>query len=174
MLQWTQHRYLFEALLLEKATVPRSIFAVTTKELTGPLNTERYMATQLEKVLPFTGIVGNAVELVEERCVPSREGANDRWDWIRIDDIPNQPWQVEQLRTVYGNEIQGVLYPIRENDILLAILGPTILNAKFVLAPRPGRQTVASPEFLVLRCRPGWQPEAVLWILRMKLYRDIM
>jgi type I restriction enzyme M protein len=118
--------------------------------------------------------VADAVELVEVRIVPSRAGAEEEWDWIRIDDLPNRPWQVESLRTVQGLEIEGALYPVAENDILLARLGPAILNAKFVLAPKPARQTLASPEFLVLRCKQGWQPEVVLWILRMKLFRDIM
>jgi len=36
------------------------------------------------------------------------------------------------------------------------------------------RRTVASGEFLVLRCREGWNPVTVLAVLRTKLFRDIM
>lgn len=63
---------------------------------------------------------------------------------------------------------------MQENDILLARLGPTIQNSKFVLCPFLRRQTVASSEFLVVRCNKDWNPEVVLWILRTKLFRDIM
>lgn len=153
---------------------PKRIFAIRASNLTNNFNPDRYRGVQLERALHFRNTVGDVCDVVDARTSPSKEDPAAEWDWIRIDDLPNQPWQVETIRTELGANIQGALFQVQENDILLARLGPTIQNAKFVLCPRPKRRTVASSEFLVLRCRAGWSPEAVLWILRIKLYRDIM
>ena len=166
--------YLLDVLKLESPTPLRKVYAVKAHQLSDDLSAERYAALQLERTLPWAGSVADAVRLIDTRTIPSQVGPDEEWDWIRIDEIPNRPWQVDAVRTELGSAIEGPMYQVRENDILLARLGPTILNAKFVLAPKPQRQTVASPEFLVLRCKQGWEPEVVLWLLRMKLFRDIM
>src|SRR5260370_13876736 len=90
------------------------------------------------------GKVGN---LLEARCSPEKEAPLEQWDWIRIDDLPNRPWQVENVRTQLGKEINGTFFEVQENDILLARLGPAIQNAKFVICPKLTRRTVASSEF---------------------------
>jgi hypothetical protein len=153
---------------------PRKVFAIRASGLTNNFNPDRYRGSQLERSLPFRNVVGNVCDILVDRTSPSKEDSTGDWDWIRIDDLRNHPWEVDIVRTEIGINIQGALYEVRENDILLARLGPTIQNAKFVLCPPLNRRTVASSEFLVLRCRDGWNPEAVLWILRTKLYRDIM
>lgn len=152
----------------------QKVFAIRSRELVNALNPERYRGMQLEKHLPFKTTVANSGKLVDERCAPSREAPQAMWDWIRIDDLPNQPWQVERLRTELGKDISGAFFEVQENDILLARLGPTILNAKFVLCPKLLRRTVASSEFLVIRCPSGRQAAAVLWLLRTSLYREIL
>ncbi len=159
---------------LDEPNLPKKVFAIKSRELVGMLNPERYRGMELEKHLPFKTTVGDVGEIVDVRCSPDREEPGELWDWVRIDDLPNQPWQVESIRTERGENINGTFFEVKENDILIARLGPTILNAKFVLCPKPVRRTVASSEFLVLRCSPIWQPTAVLWMLRTRLYRNIM
>jgi type I restriction enzyme, S subunit len=159
---------------LTEPKLPKAVFAVRAADLVGMLNPDRYRAVQLERHLPFSTSVADVGSLLDARCSPERDAPNELWDWIRIDDLPDQPWQVESVRTELGANIKGAFFEVQEDDILIARLGPTILNAKFVLCPKLERRTVASPEFLVLRCKPTWQPEAALWMLRTKLYRDIM
>ena len=166
--------FLLEILGLTAPPRPKTTFAVRTHQLTDALNPDRYRGLQLEKHLPFASTVGTVGNLLAPRCAPEGEGPEEQWDWIRIDDLPNQPWQVETMRTELGKNIEGTFFEVLENDILVARLGPTILNAKFVLCPKLNRRTVASSEFLVIRCAAGWQPEAVLWVLRTALYREIM
>jgi type I restriction enzyme S subunit len=168
-----------DTLLLKSAGLteperPKSIFGVKAGDLVGMLNPDRYRAMQLERHLPFRTHVGDVGDLLDARCTPEKESPKELWDWIRIDDLPNYPWQVESVRTELGENISGSFFEVKENDILIARLGPTILNAKFVLCPKLARRTVASSEFLVLRCSSNWQPVAALWMLRTKLYRDIM
>ena len=77
-------------------------------------------------------------------------------DWIRIDDLPNQPLDIEEIRTQPANEIEGTFFEVKEGDILVARLGPTILNQKIVMVRSLERTTIASAEFLVLRCKKGY------------------
>ena len=153
---------------------PRRIFALQTKDLADAINPVRYQSWQIERNLPFRETVRVAGSLVASKYSPAKDAPDERFDWIRIDDLPNQPWQVEKVRTAMGGEITGALFEVQENDILIARLGPTILNAKFVICPKLSRRTVASGEFLVLRCNENYQPEAVLWVLRTAIYREMM
>jgi type I restriction enzyme S subunit len=151
----------------------RMCFAVRLGQIDGALNAERYAGLRLAQ--PIQGTVVNKVaEILETKIAPSKVAPNANWDWIRIDDLENHPLTIDKMRTAIGSEIDGTFFEVSENDILLARLGPTIQNAKFVLCPQTKRRTVASGEFLVLRCRGGWNPAAVLWVLRTKLLRNLM
>ena len=166
--------FIIETAGITRPSSPRSTFALQTKDLTDAINPVRYQSWQIEKKLPFGNTVSVAGSLVERKFSPSKDATEEQFDWIRIDDLPNQPWQVDTVRTENGSDIAGTLFEVQENDILIARLGPTILNAKFVLCPKLSRRTVASGEFLVLRCNRNYQPEAVLWLLRTAIYREMM
>jgi type I restriction enzyme S subunit len=165
--------------LLEKVGIKtqtpdtRTVFALRLKQIDGVINVERYAKLPLQKMISGT-TVGELCEIIKEKTIPAKDAPEIEWDRIRIDDLPNQPLQLEKIETSYGKDIQGSFFLVQENDILLARLGPTIQNSKFVLCPPLRRQTIASSEFLVIRCNKGWNPEVVLWILRTKLFRDIM
>ena len=88
--------------------------------------------------------------------------------------MPNQPLDIEDIRTQPANEVDGTFFEVQEGDILVARLGPTILNQKIVMVRSLERTTIASAEFLVLRCKPGYNPEAVMAVLKTGYYRDLM
>jgi hypothetical protein len=151
----------------------KRVFAVRLSQLQDSLNPERYMSINLEKTIKGTTIT-HIAQIFDKKVTPSVEAPNEEWDWIRIDDLPNYPLNVGEVRTALGSEIEGSFFEAQENNILLARLGPTIQNAKFVLCPKLKRRTVASSEFLILRCYEGWIPLVVLWILRTKLFRELI
>ncbi|HZV12271.1 MAG TPA: restriction endonuclease subunit S [Candidatus Kapabacteria bacterium] len=160
-------------LTIEEQQIKRRVFGIKLSQINGAINAERYskrLTGKLSQGLKLSDIA----DILEPKISPSKEAPLEEWDWIRIDDLPNQPLEVETIRTQKGSEINGSLFKVEKNDILLARLGPTILNAKFILCPPLHRRTVASGEFLVLRCKDGWDPNVVLWILRTKYYRDMM
>lgn len=168
-----------DAWLLEKVGIKtqttdiRKVFALRVKQIDGAMNAERYAKLPLQKLV--SGItVGAVCEILKDKITPANIAPDEEWDRIRIDDLSNQPLQLDKIETSLGRNINGSFFLVQENDILLARLGPTIQNAKFVLCPPLKRQTIASSEFLVLRCQKGWNPEVVLWILRTKLFREIM
>jgi hypothetical protein len=152
----------------------RLAFAVSLSEIVGnPINAERYKGLRIQRLLKGV-LISTIADVLKDKVTPSKEAPNTEWDWIRIDDLPNMPIAVDNIRTELGANIGGSFFEVRTGDILLARLGPTLLNRKIVLCPSTKRRTVASGEFLVLRCKPGWSPEAVLWVLRTTVYRDLM
>ncbi len=166
--------FVMETLGIKLSSQPKNIFAIQAKDLTDVMNAEYYRGLQLEKNLPFEDTVSIVGSLLNRKYSPAKDAPEEQFDLIRIDDLPNQPWQVETVRTEKGKNISGTFFEVQENDILIARLGPTILNTKFVLCPKLKRRTIASAEFLVLRCNQRHQPEAILWLLRTDLYRKIM
>lgn len=166
--------YIINLLAIVLSEPPRKVFAIKNNYITNALNPDRYRGLQIEKKLPFLKKIIDVGTILRDVTTPSRISPKNEWDWIRIDDLENHPWEVNNIRTELGSNIQGNFFEVKENDILIARLGPTIQNAKFVITPKLKRKTVASSEFLVLRCYNNWDPIAVLWILRTKLYREMM
>lgn len=151
----------------------RLAFAIRRSDIDGPLNPERYLQRASERAIG-TLEIDDIAEILIEKVNPSRVDASAQWDWIRIDDLPNDPLGVSAVRTESGSDIEGSFFEAIANDILLARLGPTIQNRKFILCPSLKRRTAVSGEFLVLRCKKGWDPLVVLWVLRTRLFRDLI
>lgn len=156
--------------VLNQGNSSRLCFAICFKDLDGVIDAKRYasMSTKTAEL-----IVDEVCEIVNEKINASHFN-NEVIDWIRIDDLPNQPLDIETIRTQPANEVDGTFFEVREGDILVARLGPTILNQKIVMVRSLERTTIASAEFLVLRCKPGYDPEAVMAILKTGYYRDLM
>lgn len=155
---------------LHKGTENKLCFAIRLKDLDGVIDAKRYAtAGNRNNSLMVTHIC----DIIEEKVNVSRF-EKEIVDWIRIDDLPSQPLDIETIRTQPSNEVDGTFFEVREGDILVARLGPTILNQKIVMVRSLERTTIASAEFLVLRCKPGYDPEAVMAILKTGYYRDLM
>lgn len=112
-------------------------------------------------------------EIVEEKTKATKYG-QQLINWIRIDDLPNRPMEIETVRTQPANKVEGSFFNVQKGDILVARLGPTILNQKIVLVRHLERETVASSEFLVLRCKEDYNPEVVMAILKTSYYRNLL
>ena len=145
-------------------------FAIHLKNLDGVIDAKRYASvaksTSDFKISDICDVVDTKVNVTrfEKQII----------DWIRIDDLPNQPLDIEEIRTQPANEVEGTFFEVQEGDILVARLGPTILNQKIVMVRSVERTTIASAEFLVLRCKEGYNPEAVMSVLKTAYYRDLM
>lgn len=148
----------------------RLCFAIRFKDLDGVIDAKRYASICRNKQ---TLSILDVCQIVEEKVNVTRYG-KQVIDWIRIDDLPNQPLDIEEIRTQPANEVEGTFFEVQEGDILVARLGPTILNQKIVMVRSLERTTIASAEFLVLRCKPGYDPEAVMAVLKTGYYRDLM
>ena len=159
-----------EIFALATNSLNKLCFAVRLKDLDGVIDAKRYASMTIKtsklKIFDFC-------EVVDEKVNTSRFG-EQIIDWIRIDDLPNQPLDVKEVRTQPANEVEGSFFEVREGDILVARLGPTILNQKIVMVRSLERTTIASAEFLVLRCKSGYNPEAVMAVLKTAYYRDLM
>lgn len=148
----------------------RLYFAIHLKDLDGVIDAKRY-ASMTNHTSEFK--ISDVCDIVDVKINVSRFD-KQIIDWIRIDDLPNQPIDIEEIRTQPANEIEGSFFKVEEGDILVARLGPTILNQKIVMVRSVERNTIASAEFLVLRCKDGYNPEAVMAVLKTTYYRDLM
>lgn len=155
---------------LENDSNAKICFAIHLKDLDGVIDAKRYASTS-KAINEFK--VSDICNVVDEKVNISRFGKKVV-DWIRIDDLPNQPLDIEEVRTQPANEIEGSFFEVQEGDILVARLGPTILNQKIIMVRSLARTTIASAEFLVLRCKGGYSPEAVMAVLKTAYYRDLM
>lgn len=155
---------------LQNADEKKLCFAVKYAQIDGVIDVKRYYVPKSTSTLLS---VSDVCDIVENKVNVSNYG-NNIIDWIRIDDLPNQPLDIEEIRTQPANEVEGSFFEVKENDILVARLGPTILNQKIVMVRSLQRTTIASSEFLVLRCKDGYNPEAVMAVLKTDYYKDLM
>ena len=102
--------FVLDALGITQPDTPKSIFAVRTRDLADVINPDRYRSLQIEKMLPFQNTVGDVVSLIEEKTPPAKGNPEQQIDLIRIDDLPNQPWQVDTVRTELGKNLGGVFF----------------------------------------------------------------
>ena len=155
---------------LENNKSNRLCFAIRLRNLDGVIDAKRY-SSMTTNTSEFK--ISDVCDIVDEKVNVSRFD-KQVIDWIRIDDLPNQPLDIEEVRTQPANEVEGTFFEVQEGDILVARLGPTILNQKIVMVRSLERTTIASAEFLVLRCKSGYNPEAVMAVLKTAYYRDLM
>ena len=143
--------------------------AIRNKDFDGIIDAKRYLATKEVGSHQLSDVC----DIIEEKTNATKYG-DEIVDWIRIDDLPNNPIDIETVRTIAASAMEGSFFEVKKDDILVARLGPTILNQKIVLVRAIERPTLASAEFLVLRCKSGYNPEAVMAILKTEYYRDLM
>lgn len=155
---------------LHRSTENKLCFAIRQKDLDGVIDVKRYTSLRNnDHILTISDIC----EIVEEKVNAAKYG-KQVIDWIRIDDLQNYPLDIEDIRTQPADEVEGTFFEVQEGDILVARLGPTILNQKIVMVRSVERTTIASAEFLVIRCKEGYNPEAVMAVLKTVYYRDSM
>lgn len=145
-------------------------YAVKLEQIDGVIDAKRYVS---ERKFTTDFIVSDICEILDEKVNVTRFG-QQIIDWIRIDDLSNKPLDIEEIRTQPANKVEGIFFEVEKGDILVARLGPTILNQKIVMVRSLERTTIASAEFLVLRCKKRYNAEAVMAVLKTAYYRDLM
>lgn len=155
------------------SSTQRKIFFIYFEELEGALNPERY-ANRLTLDSKHTWIhIKDIGDIIRDTFTPARTNPENDYGLIRIDDLDNNP-QDAVIRDVKGNDINGIILQVQENDILVARLGPTLENKKTILTPSYDKELIASNEFICLRCRENVNPVFVLVFLKTDFYKNLM
>lgn len=119
----------------------------------GPLNATRYIWKPTFK--NKTGKITDIADIISDKVTPSSEDNEfSNFALIRMDELQNNPVRIENIIYCLGSEIEGSLKIVQAGDILLARLGPSMLNRKIVVVPQITQTVdfiVASPEFIVIR-----------------------
>lgn len=146
---------------------------VNLQQLENALNVERYAISFDKSTLKWTTI--NSIgEVKLDTIAPSSElYKNIDFTLMRIDDLPNKPQKAE-IRKVQGNQIAGNVQKVKENDILVARLEPTIVNKKIVSVPKSQNDILASNEFIRLTCNEQNNPLFVKYMLQTDFYTQLM
>lgn len=169
----------FEDLLFEKTrlklseSTQRKIFVVYVNELEGALNPERY-ANKIAFDDNFNWKrIDKVGDVVRETFTPAKSNPEEHFSLLRIDDLESNP-QKAVIREVHGIDINGIIAKVQTNDVLIARLGPTIENKKFILAPSSNKPLIASTEFICLRCNSDNNFLFVLSVLKTDFYKNLM
>jgi len=147
-------------------------FAVSRMDIKEAFNPLRFTlrAPNEEKWIKIKEI-GN---VVYETINPKRKAPEQEFDWIRIDDLENEPTIISIIRRVKGKEINGIVQLLKSGDILIARLGPSIANKKFVIVPETKKQCIGSTEFIVLRLKEEIDISFALGVFKTDFYTNLM
>ena len=129
-------KFILETLRVKPSKAPRKIFSVKNSQVVSALNPERYRGMQMERQLPFKLTVSAVCEVEKARVSLEKSNAEEEFDWIRIDDLPNNPWEIQALRTEKGATMQGSFYEVKEDDVLLAQAWTNDTEFKIRLVPQ--------------------------------------
>ena len=155
--------------IAESSIANKLCFAIKRKNLDGVIDVKRHFGVKQSHSLKVSDIV-----TISEQKINPQKAPEVVFDWIRIDDLPNQPINITEVRTECGKNIEGTFFEVLPGDILVARLGPTILNRKTVMVRSVKRRTIASSEFLVLRSKDGFSAESIMAVIKTKFFVEQM
>ncbi|RKE86673.1 N-6 DNA methylase [Epilithonimonas arachidiradicis] len=142
----------------------------------GPFNATRYIWKP--KFKNITGKIEDIANIVNDKITPSsKENEFSNFALIRMDELQNNPVKIENIIYCLGSEIEGSLKIVQPGDILLARLGPSMLNRKIVVVPKISHSIdyfVASPEFIVIRPKKEKDSFYITGVLRTDLMLKYM
>ena len=137
----------------------------------GPFNATRYVWKP--KFNNATKKITEIADIIDVKEKPTKEeNLFETYALIRMDELPNNPVAVENIIYCMGSEIEGNLKVVEEGDILLARLGPSMMNRKIVVVPKPTEKVkciIASPEFIVIRPNSKLDSYYIAGVLRTDL-----
>jgi type I restriction enzyme M protein len=119
----------------------------------GPFNATRYIWRPTFK--NATSNITEIASIIDEKEKPQKEeNLFETYALIRMDELPNNPVAIDSIIYCLGSEIEGNLKIVKKGDVLLARLGPSMMNRKIVVVPKIDKKVkciLASPEFIVIR-----------------------
>ena len=153
-------------------------YSINLSELSkeGPFNATRYVwkptfKNQTERISKIADIIN-----VKEK--PTHEdNLFENYALIRMDELPNNPVAIDNIIYCMGSEIEGSLKIVEEGDVILARLGPSMMNRKIVVVPEIEKEVkhiLASPEFIVIRPHNKKDSFYIAGVLRTDLMLQYM
>ena len=162
-----------EKILNLKRIQQQKMFSINLEDLDNAFNPERY-ANQIQYDSSVDWIQINEIgDICRNTFTPEKTNPEEMYSLMRIDDLDNNPISAVS-RNVKGKSINGIILKVQMNDLLIARLGPTIENKKFILAPKSTFRLISSNEFICLRCDEKNNPYFVLHLLKTNFYKKLM
>lgn len=154
-------------------TSQEKTFIININDLEGALNPERYSKKIIfDKNFSWCKIKDKGV-IIRDTFTPKKTYPEQEFDLIRIDDLDNNP-QEAVIRQMKGKNINGIIARVKEGDILVARLAPTIENKKTIIVPFSDNELIASTEFICFRCNRDINPIFMYVMLKTDFYKNLM
>jgi len=162
-----------EKVLDLKKITQKKMFSINLNDLDGAFNPERYAnQIQFDRVVDWIKI-NNIGQICRDTFTPEKTNPENIYSLMRIDDLANNPISAV-TRNVKGKDVNGTILKVQTNDVLIARLGPTIENRKFILAPKSNVELISSNEFICLRCNEINNHYFALHLLKTDFYKNLM
>jgi restriction endonuclease S subunit len=162
-----------EKILDLKKITQKKMFSINLNDLDGAFNPERYAnQIQFDRFVDWIKI-NNIGQIYRDTFTPEKTNPENIYSLMRIDDLTNNPISAV-TRNVKGKDVNGTILKVQTNDVLIARLGPTIENRKFILAPKSNFELISSNEFICLRCNEKNNPYFILHLLKTDFYKKLM
>ncbi|MBT6011665.1 MAG: N-6 DNA methylase, partial [Candidatus Marinimicrobia bacterium] len=98
----------------------------------GPFNATRYVWKP--KFSKKIGRISAIADIENKKIKPSSPDYEDEtFALVRMDELPNNPVAIDNIIFCQGKEIEGGLKIVKPGDVLLARLGPSMMNRKIVV-----------------------------------------
>ena len=162
-----------EKVLDLKKITQEKMFSINLNDLDDAFNPERY-ANQIQYNSSADWVqINNIGHIYRNTFTPEKTNPEEMYTLMRIDDLDNNPISAV-TRILHGKDVNGTILKVKTNDVLIARLGPTIENKKFILAPKSQHDLISSNEFICLRCNKNNKPTFILELLKTDFYKKLM
>lgn len=143
-------------------------YVVDSENIDGAINPERYrFSISFKNQIKIKDVA----DIVNESFVPAKQHSTKIFDWLRIDKVRDGGFLSEDsIITTEGKNIsKSSVQFAKEQDVLLARLGPSLANKKILIAPKTKNDLVVSNEFIVARPK-NILPEILVHLLKSDRY----
>jgi type I restriction enzyme S subunit len=119
------------------------------------------------------GIMADYVNAV--RGTVNVTNIKDDISYYPVQGMDNDPYSTDnQIKYSNASEVNGSCLPCKKGDILIARLGPCLINKKSMLVTSNGINNYCSPEFIVVTPLDNVDPRFILWAVKSNIFLEQM
>jgi hypothetical protein len=130
--------------------------------------------------LPDTILENNRWRILSDyvtamRSTQSIANVKQAISYYPVQGMENDPYSTEeQVKFSSSSEVNGLCLSCQPGDVLIARLGPCLINKKSVVVTHTENDSYCSPEFLVVTPQTGVDSRFILWAVKSGMFLEQM